>query len=301
MSLPRVAGITASAAASARVRSWLRRVLRFLDDFRRALRSEAVRLGTVSLHFRLSFSAVAISALVSVAMAWVISDLSVTGASLRSQVTWVVTGGSSFAYLPVVLAAAGGIIGALAVGTEYEHRTILTTLAAFPRRLPIYCAKLVAASVWSIATVVVTLFLGVVCVETLTPYRWGTWAIPTSLALVAYVWSFTAAGVGLAALLQSQRAAIWTLLIWAFCVEPAVVGLTSALGYWGFGDIAVVVNFLPESSGRRAIQEPFGAYNYPGVWEGTERAECMALLLVVALVLAAIGGCRFSRASSRGT
>lgn len=84
-------------------------------------------------------------------------------------------------------------------------------------------------------------------------------------------------------------------------MQPAVVGLTSALGYWGFGDIAVVVNFLPESSGRRAIQEPFGAYKYPGVREGTERAECMALLLVVALVLAAIGGCRFSRASSGGT
>lgn len=262
---------------------------------------ETMRLVTVRVYRRLSLAGLAFTTLVSAVMAVLVSDFTVTGASLSAQLTWILTGGSSFAYLPVGIAVVGGVLGALAVGTEYEHRTILVTLVAFPRRLPLYAAKVVAASVWSLAVLAASLAIGIAVVEIVTPYSWGTWAIPVSLSLMAYVWSFTAVGIGLAALLQNQRASIVTLLIWPFCVEPGVIGRTSLLDYWGLEDISAVVNFLPESVARRALQAPFGAYTYPGVWDGTDRVECLSLLVVVALAVVVMGGWRFARASVGGT
>jgi|DEB0MinimDraft_3_1074331.scaffolds.fasta_scaffold04063_5 ABC-type transport system involved in multi-copper enzyme maturation permease subunit len=156
------------------------------------------------------------------------------------------------AFLPLS-AAILCTIGAAAFGQEYRHELIRVTLAVFPRRTPVFLAKLamvilviaVTAAV-AIAAVVVAEYIGGVIAATST--GWNTDVLgSTGILGLLYVVTFVLIAFAITALTRNQPLGIIAPIVLMFLVEP-IVGLIAMSQFWTWIDWV-----LPFSGGQAAL------------------------------------------------
>jgi ABC-type transport system involved in multi-copper enzyme maturation permease subunit len=180
------------------------------------------------------------------------------------------------------------ILGALAVTTEFRHRTITPTLLAEPRRGLVLGAKLLAvipfALVVALAGVLGTVLGGAVTLAVLgEPTLLGDPEIQGIIArqvLALVLWALV--GVGFGSVLTNQVAAIVVLLAFTQFVEPLLRILLAQ-----FEATETASRFLPGAAGESiagsSLYVSSGLADLLGVWQGA------LVLLGYALVLLAIG------------
>jgi ABC-2 type transport system permease protein len=188
------------------------------------LRAELLKLRTTRTFAALTGSAVGVSLLVVGLTAALANHF--TKHDLRSLFT------SDFTGLFILL------LGAMGMAGEWRHRTITSTVLAAPDRVRLLGAKLLSyAAAGAVVSLVVTVTIMVVGTLILGLRGKDTAGFSVladvlwrNLLVAALVGAF---GVCVGALVRQQVAAIVGLLIFAFAVEPAVIGLANDVGRFG--------------------------------------------------------------------
>ena len=183
------------------------------------------------------------------------------------------------------------LIGVFAFAHEYRHGTIRATLAALPRRLRVYLAKIVVVTFWT--SVVTLLALALRWSITLLliggpARRISLTAAPGPRVLLGTVFIVVLGaliGLAYAALFRNVVAAIVLLLVVPLVVEGLVFAL---LTLDALKPVRAVARFLPYTASRAiTAMEPvelFGTRIYP--WQGAAVfAGFAALLLLPAWLL----------------
>lgn len=180
------------------------------------------------------------------------------------------------------------VLGALAVTTEFRHRTITPTLLAEPRRSLVLGAKLVAvlpfALVVAVAGVAGTVVGGAVTMAIMgEPTMLGDGEVQRTvlLSVVALVlWALV--GVGFGSVLTNQVAAIVVLLAFTQFLEPILRLLLSQ-----FDATEQLSRFLPGAAGEAvagsSLYASSGLADLLSAWQGA------LVLLGYAVVLVLIG------------
>jgi hypothetical protein len=219
-----------------------------------ALRYEWVRLRTVRSTWWLLLTAIAVNALIALVVA-----RSVVAGDQRLDAEGVVTlltGGAGVSSLSVT-AVLVGILGVLALGQEYRHDLIRTTLTAVPRRGVLLVAK--AAVVAFVAAVAAILAAGGAYAVGLAVLgdRWslslitGDAATTRALAgFVALVVLTALLGLALAGLFRNVPAALAVLLVVPLLLEPV---LDQVLQLDAMADVADAGRFLPFTAAARMV------------------------------------------------
>lgn len=210
-----------------------------------ALRFEWVRLRTLRSTFWLTGAGLFLSFAVAGAVAYFTRnsgpDVGTTGI--------ILTGGIPFSPLPLV-AIFMGLIGVLTFGHEYRHGTILSTLAAVPKRSRLVLAKLLVVVVWSLVTAILSVLLnfGIGSLLGETVSLTDDAVLPAMIGYVLYVGLWGVLGLGLAALFRNLPVAIVIILVVPLMVEPilSALALLPALE-----DVRGAFNYLPFNSGAR--------------------------------------------------
>jgi ABC-2 type transport system permease protein len=166
----------------------------------------------------------------------------------------LLTGGTDFSPLPFA-AIFMSMIGAFAFGHEYRYNTILSTLAAVPRRAELIVAKILVLVGWSIVVTVLSVLLNWALIAVLAGESLSLTADPTGPALVGYLcyvvlWSIM--GLGLAALLRNLPVAIVLLFLVPLIVEPVISGVIQFVP--AFESIREVAYYLPSAAGTGMLQ-----------------------------------------------
>lgn len=148
-------------------------------------------------------------------------------------------------------AAISGILGIVAVTSEFRHQTVTPTFLATPRRGRVISAKMITYAIIGIVYA-----LGCVLVELAVALPWlaakdidvslsGN-GIPGTLVGVGAEVALTAIlGVGLGALLKNQIAAVACYLVYFLIVGPILGAI---------GAIRDVTKFLPDQAGQALVQ-----------------------------------------------
>jgi ABC-type transport system involved in multi-copper enzyme maturation permease subunit len=157
------------------------------------------------------------------------------------------------------LADIAGIFSALAgvmlVASEYRYGTMRPTILFTPHRSRVLVAKVIAGILAGIAFSIVGEVIGWGLGYAIISGRGITFALGSSASLqlvlggLGSVALWGAIGVGLAATLRNQVAAVITLLAWAFVVSPLLFGLVPSVGrfmptYAGDGLIGLTTRHL---------------------------------------------------------
>ena len=208
-----------------------------------AIRSEWIKVSTVSVTWVLAIIAVAFPVVVTVLTA-VLADDVFTGQDLAGLVSG----------LTIVAAMLLAVIAAIAVTSEFGHGTIRPTFAAMPDRVRPLLAKLVVqvavTLVLAVAIVVLCWVLGSVLSGDSPSLGDGT-ALPALVGVVLLAVGLTVLGYGLGLLIRNSPAAICILLLWPLIAEGLIAGLLSAIG------LEDGVRFLPYSAGfNMAVTDP---------------------------------------------
>jgi ABC-2 type transport system permease protein len=224
-----------------------------------ALRYEIVRLRTLRSTWWLLGAALLAIGLISFGVSYAArsTDLGSDG------LAWAMTGGGSFAPLPLT-AVFAGLVGVFSLGHEYRYGTIRALLTAVPRRIPVLAAKVLVSVGWAVILAVVTAALGwLVAVLTagdrMSRYDLGDGKIAQVLVgyvLLTIMWSLV--GLAFAGLFRSLPAAIVLLLLIPLVIESilaAILFLVPALD-----DIQWLTKYLPFSAGQQmvATDKPLG-------------------------------------------
>lgn len=182
------------------------------------------------------------------------------------------------------------LFGALAITTEFRHRTITPTLLAQPLRGRVLLAKLLAMVPFglliALAGTLATVGAGAVTLLALGEPTYladsGVLAVVARTVLGLTIWSLV--GVGFGAVLTNQVAAIVVLLAFTQFVEPTVRVL---LGLWE--STAGLAKFLPGAAGDAVA----GASMYTALSSGLSQLlplwAGVLTLLGYGLVLLGIG------------
>src|SRR5690606_8974921 len=109
-----------------------------------------------------------------------------------------------------------GLIGAFASGHEYRHGTILTTLAALPRRSRLLLAKLLIVTSWALIVAIFGLALNWV-VSVLASGRdidpFSEKLLPSVIGYVLYVVIWAMLGLAIATLMRSLPVVVTLLFV----------------------------------------------------------------------------------------
>jgi ABC-2 type transport system permease protein len=182
-----------------------------------------------------------------------------------------------------LLAGAALLLGILGMTGEFRHHTITQTFLVTPDRGRVVAAKLVAYPLAGIALALATLAVtaavaaGWLAAKGITPSslldaRLGRALGHVLLGAVLAAGLCGLVGVGVAALVRNQVAALVGTLVWVLVVEGLLMSLLNApsLGKW-----------LPSAAAKAAITSPGGAQL--SRWGGT------LLLAAYALAFALVG------------
>lgn len=256
---------------------------------RAAFVTEYRKVVTTRLWWILLAAMVAYLAFIAAVLAWTVTRPAAAEGSSSVTMTpfeaarSVYTVGSSIGYVfPLV-------IGALAMASEFRHRTITPTLLAEPRRTVFLVGKLVAGLgvglVFGVVGTAVSTGAGAaVLAATGHPTLLGepgTWRVVGLAVLAMALWALV--GVGVGTVLTNQVAVVVVVLAWTQFVEP-VARLALGATSWG-GD---VVAYLPGA----AADALTGGSFYSQVDSSAPLLEWWAGLLVLVgyvAVLAAVG------------
>lgn len=229
------------------------------------LRYEWVRISTVRSTWALAVLAVLVPAGFALLVAW-LAQMATSGGRPGGD-----SGGESglAAFLPLA-AAILCTIGAAAFGQEYRHGLIRITLSIFPRRSPVFAAKLVMVTLVAALTAIVA--IGVIVVAEYLGGRiasaspsWSTDVLGSLGILgVLYVVIFVLIAFAITALTRNQPLGIIAPIVLAVLVEP-IVGIIALAQNWTWIDWV-----LPFSGGQAALAvtgpEAWGHMAVFGAW-----------------------------------
>jgi ABC-type transport system involved in multi-copper enzyme maturation permease subunit len=183
------------------------------------------------------------------------------------------------------------LLGALAVTSEFRHRTLTQTFLVTPRRSTALSAKFVSHLVLG-AGLGVLGFAATVAAGAGALALWDldngldvsdTWALIGRGILAMALWG--AIGVGLGAVVPNQVAAIVIVIAFTQFVEPVLRLVAS------FSDVtAQVAKFLPGAAGDALVGASFYNIASMGSTVGLEWWQGGLVLAGIAVVLAVIGG-----------
>ncbi len=224
-----------------------------------ALRYESIRLRSVRATWVLILAAMASAALV----AEIVAREIVRGQEFMSDPETVVsllTGSSGVGPLsfPALFA---GLIGVAALGTEYRHGLMQSTLTAIPRRGVLLTAKLLVVAVFAALTAALSVGAAFAVGRAEIGSAFGTGMLTagdTERALggfVALVVLTALLGVGLGALLRSATAAAVVLVALPALIEPLAIWALTGPGSGTGDDIAA---HLPFTAGAQMVNLPGG-------------------------------------------
>jgi ABC-2 type transport system permease protein len=240
---------------------------------RALLQAELLKLRTTRTFVALTATAVGISLLITVLVAFL------TEPTEESVLTDVFTTDTSSLFI-LVLAVIG-------ISGEWRHRTITSSLLAAPDRIRFLAAKTIAfALAGLVLSVLISIAVAIAGFAILTARDLPTpelGELAEQFARNAMVAALLGAfGVGVGALVRNQVVAIVGVLVASFAVEPALVALAPEVGRYGpFGALPTAAQDLdPEDVGFPDVDLPA-----PGVavalmlaWIGAAFASGAALL-----------------------
>ncbi len=240
------------------------------------IRSEWIKLHTVTMNWVLAVIAVAFPLMVTLLTSFFSGDDS--GFNTRDLVS-VLTGTT------VVSALLCGVIAAASITSEFGFGTIRPTFAATPKRVKVVVAKgvvVVAATTLLAAFVVV---VGWLVGSTIASNRGATidladvpTAVPAMVGVVVLTALMSLAGYGFGLITRSTPVAVSILIVWPLIAEGLVGALLSVVT--GNDNIG---RWMPFQAGiRLAIVESFGD-------GGPSRLESGFYFGAVSLVLVALG------------
>jgi ABC-2 type transport system permease protein len=176
------------------------------------------------------------------------------------------------------LSGAALLLGILGMAGEFRHQTVTQTFLVTPDRGRVVAAKLVAYPLAGIALALVTLAFTAAVAAGWLAAKGITPSLPPAGALgrmvgVALLGAALCGlvGVGVAALVRNQVAALVGTLVWVLVVEGLLLSLLNApsLGKW-----------LPSAAAAAAITSPGGAHL--SRWGGTLLLAAYALAFALA-------------------
>lgn len=157
---------------------------------------------------------------------------------------------SSGPFLALIL----GVLGVLAISSEYSSGMILSTLAAVPRRTPVLFAKAAVLAAISAVTAFAVVLGGVLIAVAVFPDAAGALTSSTvlsgALGTVAYLALFVLFAFGIAGLLRSTAGSIAVVAGVAFVLPIAV----NILGLTGWDWVPGVASLLPDALGGTLSQ-----------------------------------------------
>jgi len=172
------------------------------------------------------------------------------------------------------------VLGAIAITTEFRHRTATATFLATPHRGRVVIAKLAAYAIVGAA-------YAVACIATVSAIvlPWlatkgidvsltGNGIPRTLLGVAAAYIAYAVIGVALGALVRDQVATVVGLLIYLFVVEPVITNIP-ALDAWTL--------YLPGPAGNALTQISLTTQDFLSPWQG-------GLVLVAYATALAVGG-----------
>ena len=218
----------------------------------RLVRAELTKLATTRLVYGMAAAMAAFAVLIVAANA-----AGVEGAPPLSAYSF-----PAFVAAPTkLLAGAALLLGILGMAGEFRHQTVTQTFLVTPDRGRVVAAKLVAYPLAGIALALATLAVtaavaaGWLAAKGITPSslldaRLGRVLGVVLLGAVLAAGLCGLVGVGVAALVRNQVAALVAMLVWVLVVEGLLMSLLSApsLGKW-----------LPSAAAAAAISSPGGA------------------------------------------
>jgi len=218
----------------------------------RLVRAEFTKLATTRLVYGMAAAMAAFAVLIVAANA-----AGVEGAPPLSAYSF-----PAFVAAPTkLLAGAALLLGILGMAGEFRHQTVTQTFLVTPDRGRVVAAKLVAYPLAGIALALATLAVtaavaaGWLAAKGITPSslldaRLGRVLGVVLLGAVLAAGLCGLVGVGVAALVRNQVAALVGMLVWVLVVEGLLMSLLSApsLGKW-----------LPSAAAAAAISSPGGA------------------------------------------
>jgi ABC-2 type transport system permease protein len=157
------------------------------------------------------------------------------------------------------------VLAAIGLAGEFRHKTATATFLATPHRGRVVIAKLVAYALagagYGVVCLAVVAAIGVPWLSTRGIHLTVTGdGVPATLAgVVAAVAVFAVLGVGLAALLREQVAAVVVLLIYLFVAEPIVTRIP-ALSGWTI--------YLPGPAASALTQLTLDDQDFLTAWQG---------------------------------
>lgn len=219
-----------------------------------ALRYEWVRLRTLRSTWWLLFVAVGLNALVALAVARGVVEGT---QKLDSEgVVTLITGGSGISPLSIT-AVLAGVVGVLALGHEYRHDLVHTTLTAMPRRGVVLAAKAMVVGLWAAFAAVLAGVCAFGVGWAVIGDRWSLTLLDdgegTTRALggfVALVVLTALLGVALAGMFRNVPAALVVLLTLPLLLEPV---LDEVLTLDAMADFSEAGRFLPFTAAQRMI------------------------------------------------
>ena len=211
------------------------------------LRYEWVRISTVRSTWVLIGSAMLVPAGLALFFSWLVGNPGFDGGGPPDG-----EAGGLAGFLPLT-AAILCAIGAAAFGQEYRHGLIRITLAIFPRRTPVFLAKvtmvaavIVIAAILAIAAIVLAQALGGVINGTGAQWDDTAWGA-SGVRAVMYVVLFVLIALALTALTRNQPLGVIGPIVLAVLIEP-IVRIIALVQGWTWIDWV-----LPFSGGAAAV------------------------------------------------
>jgi ABC-2 type transport system permease protein len=179
------------------------------------------------------------------------------------------------------------VVAVLAAASEFQHRTVVTTLLATPRRLDVLLAKAAVSAAFGMVLTTVAALAAMVAgavtaaVEDLPLHVGGTAGLGGVLGAIALggLWAIAASALGL--LTRSTALALTAVLLWKFVLEGVVpiVARNPGLSHW-----------LPSGAAAAVIGAP-----------GADLSALVGGVVVLgyAAALAALAGVSFVRRDPR--
>lgn len=197
------------------------------------LRSELLKLRSVRSHQVMGGLAVGLGIGFGVLTAAIIANIDLEGSGIERGDGLILSfGGLNITQLLV------GVLGILAVTSEYRHGTMRVTFAVVPARVRVVVAKAITVTatglvlgVLAVAGSLVTAGVILAAADFELGVGSGTFwrVVAGAVALTAL---YGLAGVGIGAVLKSGTAAITLFVIWVMVAEPALTALLPEVGRW---------------------------------------------------------------------
>lgn len=243
-----------------------------------ALRYEVMRIRTIPSSYWLAGIAITITVGITLLLCWAVASGDELQAEFAGpEVTlWVVTGGATFAVMPVLAAALSAVIGAMSIGHEYRYGTNKATLTAIPDRVAVLAAKILVLTAWVTAIVVTILLINLFFVWLfVSDPELGSGVVRPLVNYWGYCVGFALAGFALSMIFRHQTGAVVAVLLWPFVLEPIINAVLTAIGEQSQAGLRELTNLLPASAGRRSMFYPyvdfagFGEFDTWGVGAST--------------------------------